>query len=88
MEWMAFIGCIVWILVLVLFFPALFAPRCPDCSARLERGEDQDRLVWKGWYLGTRRFYCPRCTYAHQRPIIRHMAEKVNHETSETSTIR
>ena len=82
MEWMFFIGCLLWILALVFFFPNLLAPRCPDCSTRLESGDIEDSLAWRQWRLSWRRFFCPHCTYAYRRPIIHYVAKKVNHEAS------
>lgn len=36
-EWLLFVGCLVWITGLALFLPEMFAPRCPICGSILEQ---------------------------------------------------
>jgi hypothetical protein len=83
MEWIFIGGLLVYLLVLLRFFPELFAPRCPFCGARLERRFDSAIVSFgKHWHLGLRKFMCPQCFYSHRRPVIYRDPEVTKHEAS------
>ncbi len=64
------VGCFVWIVVLALFAPEMFAPRCPICGSILERRPVENSGSLGEWNLGWVKFFCNRCAYSHRRPIV------------------
>ncbi len=69
-EWLLFVGCLVWITGLALFLPEMFAPRCPICGSILEQCPAEHAGSWNRWNLGWIKFFCNRCAYFHRRPVV------------------
>lgn len=81
MEWILFFVCLIWLLLLIRLFPALFAPHCPVCGARLQRGDVVEiQPIGKHKHLGWRNFVCPQCLYRHRRPVIYSDSEVTKYE--------
>jgi hypothetical protein len=81
MEWLLLGSCLIWLLILFRFVPAIFAPRCPFCGAHLTRGDAIEILpIGKHRHLGLRRLICPQCPYYHNRPVIYSDTEVTRYE--------
>ncbi|CAG0945402.1 hypothetical protein ANRL1_02326 [Anaerolineae bacterium] len=71
LEGFVFAVGLAYFLALLKFAPEIFTPRCPICSAPLERREiTGTRFSLNKWRLGWRRFSCTACLYFHRRPVI------------------